>query len=497
MFNFFLSLSDSAKLAQAAKTYLFSGQLEITHSFFDPARLSHYSSGALFPAQLPPLPVAILAQFFRFLPIVDTTVAMVGILFGLICLYLVYSISKQIHSTTVAVVACILFVFNPFFLSYAINYSSEIVFTTLLLLLVRFLIWSNPIRFVFIPPTLFLLFFTRQQGVLVLLALLVYLSFRVFFSRGEAKFRTPFIVMTLLLLASLLYITKNYSNEFFSPGKIVGALYLPPSSAQGSYLRGEAVTELSSKQILSKTFYNLYNFAKDPQRIIHPIILFFFTFFLFLSSKPQQKLVFQFTLLLFLVFLLAASATLPNARYIHPLLPLIGISAACCFEEVIFKPVKRQQLARIILFLFVIFPVLGSWTIDWRFRQQIYNIDKPPVRRLIAAKMAENIPVGKLTITNLDAWAAWYEGLTTMWFPLDPNNMKGFEEEIDYIVITNYLASDNDFSLGVWNSVLQDKDKLTHPYLAKYFTIESSFVINPEDNYERQEIRGVILRSQI
>jgi len=306
------------------------------------------------------------------------------------------------------------------------------------------------------------------------------------------------LLSAILFLASIIIISKKTTTSILSPGRIIGSLNFSSSNNPSFYIRGGINQALNTKQITSKIFYNLYNFAKNPQRLISPIILSFFLIFLFVKSKTTNVKKFKlFTIISLTVFLLATSATLPNARYIHPLIPLIIISSSLALIEITDKlKIKHPNMAILLVILIAILPTIGYYTLDARFRKQQFNTNKPPVYKQISSIMAQHIPQDHLIITNLDAWASWYEGLTTMWFPLSPNMLISKEDKInnaEYIVITNYKEEDNDFVLGEWKEVVYNPEKIKNKFLSDNYNVFKTFVIKSEDIYENQEYKGTIL----
>jgi len=109
--------------------------------------------------------------------------------------------------------------------------------------------------------------------------------------------------------------------------------------------------------------------------------------------------------------------------------------------------------------------------------------------------MAQKIPRGELIITNLDAWAAWYQGLTTMWFPVKPDFLGTYDQSLKakYIVITNYLEDDGDFALGEWQEVVYTPHAIKNQFLQDNYFVLDTFIIAPEEVYENRQYQGTIL----
>jgi len=150
-------------------------------------------------------------------------------------------------------------------------------------------------------------------------------------------------------------------------------------------------------------------------------------------------------------------------------------------------------LSLVILVFFITLPTIGHYTLDARARAQQFNIGQPPAYKQIASVMAENIPKGRLIITNLDAWAAWYFRLSTMWFPLEIEMLEGYQDKVDYIVITNYKEHDGDFALGEWKEVVYQPENIQNKFLTQNYQILKTFVIQADTVYDNKTYQGTIL----
>ena len=484
----YLTFSDSAKFADAARSFLSGQGLSVHHSFFDVNLLSNYLSRNVWPAGSPPLTSIILSVFFRFLPQTDLTIAIAGSFLFVLSSILVYLIAQRLHSRLCAIIALGFFVLNPYLIQYAVNGSSEILFILLILIFeFIFLTMRGKLKVLIVIP-LTLLFLTRQQTPIFSAAVLL-----VVFIMSNKLVRSALVLTTigLMLILTPLAFKKPYSSA--SPVKILGSFLISPRNSPGLYIRGLPYTQLSLSQFGSKTFYNVYNFIKDPARIVHPMVLGLFLISLGLKhSRRGQVFHHLLTIFALVFFFLATSATLPNARYVHPILPLVIISSAMGLSELISK-IKLRAVSVITIFLVVSVPTLGYYTLDARFRAKQFNTSRPPVYRVISSIMARNIPKDKLIITNLDAWAAWYEGLTTMWFPLSPKMLAGYQDKIDYIVMTNYKESDADFALGLWHEAVYSPQDIQDEFLTQNYRVLSTFTISSDQVYENQPFQGTIL----
>lgn len=493
----FLTFSDSAKFAEAAKNLYLHHQFQIHHSFFNPDLISGFTSGAGFKPSFLPFNSYFLAQIFRFAPINDNTVAITGLTFLLGSALLVYLISKKVTSHNLpSLFAVLLFLVNKYFVEYALNFTTEITFIFFLLLAIFLLIRRKLILKLLSLLPLLVLFYIRPQAAVVILALF---STAILFYLSKGNFIPKLIKLSLLVALIFLLIGIRYKfNYAVLLGGYAGSLNLPTDNVQGLYLRGGARQELSLAQIFSKTFYNLYNYLRDPSRLFPPLLglPFLLSFFVGHKKNYSKKFITYFSLTSLSLFLLAASATLPNARYIHPVVPIVFIIAsASLFSLSHSKSIKYPTLTFIVLAFFTILPNLGYFTLDYRFRAQQYNIDKPPVYQLISQDMASVISSNQLTITNLDAWASWYQGLTTIWFPYSPDLLADSLDNISYIALTDYNTTDADFALGPWQTVLDHPDHPEDELISSNFTLVKSFTIPASSNYQNQDYHLFILKN--
>lgn len=485
----FLTFSDSAKYAEAARSFLSGQGFSIHHSFFSSTDLISYLPDQSWPAGFLPANSLLLAAAFKFLPVNDTTIAFVGYLSLALCAGLVFLIAKKLHSVRAGFVAALLFASSLFFFEYAGNASTEIFFTAEILLFTYLVLQKNEFRWL-VPLPLLLMFLTRQQTTLFLLALATYF---VFFSLKRWRLRLVAILVIAIFFTGLYLLARRDVSSIYSPLKPFYSAQTSAGVNQGLYLRGQtyATTPVSYRSFAVKVFYNVYNFVKNPDRLA-PSAIFLLFIFSFFTPKHRQFTYYTATILFF--FILGASASLPNARYIHPVIPLVIISASLTLVSVLekFSP-KHLNLKSAITLIFLTIPTLGYFTLDARFRRQQFNLEKPPVYRQISKLMAESIPRGKLIITNLDAWAAWYEGLTTMWFPVSPDLLSGYQDKVSYIVITNYKEHDGDFALGAWREVVYQPNQIKNQFLKANYRLLKTFTISPDQIYENQPYQGTVL----
>src|SRR3989304_5268493 len=166
----YLTFSDSAKFADAARSFLSGQGLSVHHSFFDVTLLRNYFHGSVWPGGSSPLISFILSLFFRFLPQTDLTIAIAGMFLFVLSSALVYFIALKLHSHLTAIVAILFFLLNPYLIQYAVNASSEILFILIILIFeFVFLYAPGKLKTLSVIP-LVLLFLTRQQAPVFLAA---------------------------------------------------------------------------------------------------------------------------------------------------------------------------------------------------------------------------------------------------------------------------------------------------------------------------------------
>ena len=494
----YIDFSDSAKYAEAAKNLLLGNGLTIHHSFFNSDLISNFHIGQSFFAGFLPVTSYLLAFIFRIFGASDISIFFTGLFFYFLCVLLIFLITKTLASPKDGIISVCLFVSSLFFHDYLANFASEIPFMfEILLFTYLFLKIKNPVvKWPLITLAFIAAFFTRQQTAVVLTSFFISLIVQRFaYASPKAKKKVALVSTCIIFFGIIsLFFTRN---SLSSPLYLLGGSQISTREAPGAILRGGQISLVQGETFISKIFYNAYNFAKAPERLASPAIFFLFITFLFLKSSSKKirffKLFSGFSLALIIV---AASATLPNARYIHPVMPLIYIGSGIALVE-IGKLISHQKIinATFVLctLLLIVLPTIGHYTLDARAISRTQNLNQPPVYRQIAKIMAENIPQGHLIVTNLDSWAAWYEGLTTMWFPLNPE-MLDLKNKPEYIVITNYLEGDQDFALGAWQEVVYNPEKISNRFLKENYTVTKTFIVHPTEDHENLEIKGTILK---
>lgn len=493
MISSFISFSDTAKFVDLARTFVQTGQWGVHHSFFNQSTTLSYQHGDLFPVNFYPAVSMLFSLIFKVFPVSDLSIVFTGIMLFFLSTVLVYRLSSKIFSPKVGIVASIVFLFQNQLYDYVQNCTTEIIFIFLSLLIFNLLLgsrFSKVIGLLLVP----ILLVTRQQAVIFVFCGLM-TSIYLLKERISKKYFSFLVITTAIVLSAYLSWAVQNQNLKLSIFNSFGAINLPTDVAQGEYLRGQEYPILNSKQIGTKIFYNLYNFAKTPERIVSPFLFVFLLLSLFIKSKKSEKSFTYFVFTTLLLFVLAASATLPNARYLHPLLPYMVICASFALVSILpDQRLKNFQIGLIVLVLAI--KPIGFLFLDTRFESKLTNQNQPPAYFQISKIMADNLPKDRLIITNLDAWSSWYQGLTTMWFPLNPDLLippSGLATKVDYIVITNYKEDDGDFNLGSWREVVYAPQSIQNKYLSQNYKVLKTFQIDKSQVRENKNFQGTIL----
>jgi len=489
----FITFSDTAKYADLARNIVLNNGWGVHHSFFNQNITFSYHHGDLFNVNFYPITSLLYSLVFRVLPISDLTILYIGSSLYILSAFIIYLLGKKIFTHGVGLLASLIFLLQYQIYGYVRNCTTELVFIFLSVLFL-YLFLSGKIKTIFAFLILPILLFTRLQSLIFLCSGLLTILLHVHHRISRSIY---FLLVSTISIITVFYLFWAFQNQNqkFSIFSSFGTLNLPTNIAQGEYLRGKNYPNLSNTQVAKKTLYNIYNYAKSPDRIINPILLFALLISFLTKTTRIQKSFITFVFLNLSIFILAASATLPNARYIHPILPLVALCAAFGLASVV--NITRPKWIFIVLAIGVLsIKPLGILMLDSRFESKLVNSNKPPAYFVIAEIMSKNIPKDRLIVTNLDAWASWYYGLTTMWFPLEPDQLippQDVKSKVDYIVMTNYKEEDGDFNLGPWREVVYSPENITNIYLHQNYTILKTFHINPIQVRENRNYQGTIL----
>jgi hypothetical protein len=290
------------------------------------------------------------------------------------------------------------------------------------------------------------------------------------------------------------------------------------NSAVSDFLRGAARPTLDLSGILTKVFYNLYNFYKALPEIASPYMWGLFVIGLFSWGKSKLQNSFKISVILVvLITFLVTAFTIPFFRYLHPVVPLVYLIATTTLVWIIkeivnsewsiikrwplIKKFKKEQIiSGISCFLIVFFvagQTLGVIFLDSRFKARRTNRNKPPVYVQLSWILRDNTNTEDLIVTNLDTWGSWYGERKTIWFPIKPDQLaskEGQENPFDVIYLTDYLMDDENYYMGdEWRQIFYNPEDPENEYIAENYELKEIFEINAKDVYEKQNARAVLL----
>lgn len=483
-----ITFSDTAKYADAARSLAEGAGYVVHHSFYDVTLLKPGVTS--FVANFPPLPSWIMAFLFSIFGSNDRIIVGVGIFTYLVLALCIFGLTKKFFSSSAGLFATLLFFTDPYFYFYARNFTPELLISLWILLAVYILTLPGKNKMLVLVP-IFLSYLTKQQYSVIFVAII--LTAYIWITRGYSL--TKKVKFALVAMLGLLFLTMignlNVASNL-SPIKAMYSANMLPGVIPGDYLRGEITAPIGIKAIVSKLFYNVYNFGKEPTRLTSQLILFLALLALGVKTKIDSpiNIVRNFAYLLLVLLIFACSISLPNARYVHPVTPLLCVLGGAVFWE-LSKKSREFRTPIILLVVLSLIPVIGSITIDYRYLSKINNFDKPTSVKVISQAIDDHTDKG-LIITNLDAWGAWYNRLNTMWFPLSIKQIAD-KNDVSYIAITDYNASDADFRLNDWGILFENNGFEKSILSGKYVMIYKD-VIKADQVRENKDIKIVILK---
>lgn len=507
----YLSFSDGAKFANIAGNLSRGSGFSTNFSFWG---ANPFSTGGI-----PYLVPFTMSFFFKVFGAVDFAVIAFSSFFYLALVLAVFLLGKKLYGNLVGTFSALAVASNISYLNYASSGASETMFAFLAVLSSYFLLakkWFTNILFFL---SLVVLYLTRPQAVVFILALLFcWFMYNFSWKKGLALFSILFVGIFLLDRMVLYPLSFKYPVYPIVTRGIQAIFQYSPTTAVSDALRGQSSDVVSPIEVAKKVFYNLYNFYKLLPEIISPYLFGFFALGLFIWGKDKQKNIFKLlTILVVVGSILLAALTIPFFRYLHPVVPFIYIVAAGTLVEIIdlgfknydLKSLKSAFLNLTSIFLILVFAVgqtLGVIFLDSRFVRNTHNVGQPPVYAKLSYVLRDNTNESQTVVTNLDTWGSWYGERKTVWFPLEPkmlidkNLPVGRQVPFDAIYLTSYLIDDENYYMGPdWRQIL---DNPTDPkkwvcdgcaQIAKEFKLKGVYEVASDQDYERQGAKGVLL----
>jgi 4-amino-4-deoxy-L-arabinose transferase-like glycosyltransferase len=482
----YLNFSDGAKYADIARNVITMGRYESNFSFYSSGTLGE---GVNPVAQwVPPLMPLAIAGVFQLVGASDFGVTLTSSLFYILLIFITFFLGKRLYGNLVGILSGIAVAFNVNLLEYAISGASETLFTFEIVLGVYLFVlkgkWTKVAGFL----VLILMYLTRAQAIIYILGLLLLLFIVNFpLKRALGYFAATFAGGALLFFLNSKQATFAITHHF-------------PGVTSSDSLRG-AVQEVSISGLFSKVFYNLYNFYRLLPQIISPYMWTLFMIGLFKWGRDRIENSFKITTIFVVVLtFLATAVTIPLFRYLHPIVPLVYISAVAILVWIV-RQIGRDKnkvviVTSILVFLFVVGQTLGVIILDSRYKAKTTNKGKPPVYVVLSTVLKENTNPESLVVTNLDTWGSWYGERRTVWYPLAPEQLDiaGGENLFGAIYLTSYLMDDENYYMGpAWRQVFLNPNAPEDKFISENFKLEKVFEISSDETYEKQPARAVLL----
>jgi hypothetical protein len=513
----YLSFSDGAKFADVARNIIAGNGHKTNFSFFGNKAFSTPSQ-ELFPAgAIPQLMPRLLAFTFGLLGITDFSVVLTSSVHFILLVITTYFLGTKLYGKLAGFLAGLSVAANVNFLNYATSGASEPLFTFLGVLGVYLVIiksrWAN----IAAVTVMVLLYFTRPQAVMFVAALFL-LFMTVNFGYKKAVIVSTLSIGGIYILDKLILYPMSFKYPVY-PIMIRAkqALFTySSSSATSDALRGVDIQRLTTFQMLSKVFYNTYNFYRLLPRIISPYLFAFFVLGLFKYSKDKNLNAFKlFTVLAFFGTLIIYVLTIPLFRYIHPIIPFVYLISVGTLISIIRNSqfairnkfsIFNIQLSKKIfliltsLFLILLFAIgqsLGMIFLDSRFEAENLNKGKPPVYVVLSRLLKDNTSDNDVVVTNLDTWGSWYGERKTVWYPGEPEQLKNPKTEdisFDAIYLTSYLIDDENYYMGEsWRKVFSNPENHNVEIIKNNFIYEKAFIIEANETYENKSATAILL----
>lgn len=518
----FLSFSDGAKFAIVARNLVEGRGFGSDFTFYSSSLLTSNLSGLFGAGGVPYLVPFTLSVFFKVFGISDLSVILFSGTFYFLLVLTVFLLARKLYGNLAGFLSAIAVAANKDFLNYATSGASETLYTFLAAISAYLIFvenkWTNILFFI----SLAALYLTKPQGIVFILALLFTWLIKHFsWKKGIAVFVG--LVAGLFLLDKLILYPLSFKYPVYPivTRGIQAIFQYSPTTAVSDALRGGTTGAVGFKQVLVKSFYNLYNFYKLLPEIASPYLWGLFFIGLFVWGKNKEGNIFKIltTLLVIGSFLLAA-LTIPFYRYLHPVVPFVYIVAVGTlvtifnsqfsvfnkFSILNFQFSKRILVILASLSLILLFGVgqtLGIIFLDSRFEANTHNVGRPPVYVLLSETLKENTSPGQVVVTNLDTWGSWYGERKTVWFPLEPKQLidpSTGKIPFDGIYLTSYLMNDQNYYMGgPWRSIFnnpEDSKKWTCDgctEISKEFTLKGVYKISADSDYERQDATAILL----
>lgn len=492
---------DAGRFAIVGRSLVKSGEFRSLFEFY-PHSVSNLSGWVTL---LPPFPIIIDAFFMRLLGISDTSIILQSFTFYILSALAFFLLSKKVLGVRLALISVTIFLFSPQFLSYAKDGGTEPLFTTLIVL-ISYLIYKNTNFSILISGFLMsLLLFSKLQSYLFVPIFIFWIFWQngKKFSLSTYVFFFPILFLVLNKLGILFGYYKIWLPTYilFQQSSIFPSDILPRSNLIYD-INGSFVLE-NLKVLLSKSFYNIYNFYKGIfvySKILPDLAPPFIVIFYLLSNLKllyKEDLVkrrFRIIVVLMLLgSIILSSITSPQMRYLHPLIPFLIIFAIDLLNDILekldFNLSKKDLIYFLLIGLFFVIPFLGSEFLDSRYNVSS-NVNKPYSFVLIGKSLGELTLPSSITMTNLQTWGSWYGNRKTILITPNFKILKDLDgiNRIDYVFLTSYQRDNPDRPLnGDWGALFDKPETVSNNFIQDNFVLSKVATVSADQDYENQD----------
>jgi hypothetical protein len=516
-----LYFSDGAKFADVARNLVSGRGYASSFTFWDTKIFSLPYSSYFSAAGIPQLMPRMIALTFNIFGVSDASVILTSSFHFLLLIIATFMLGNKLYGKLAGLLAGLTVAANINFIDYAVSGASEPMFSFLVVIGAYLILLKKKWANFLLVLILILMYLARPQAIIFIGGLSVlFLFLNLGFKKGVYVSMGLFIAMYLfdkMVLYPLSFRLPVY--PIFIRG-LQAIFTYSSASATSDALRGAVIPKLTALQLLSKVFYNLYNFYRLVPRIMSPYLFAFFVVGLFEYSKDRKLNYFKlFTVIAFAGTLIIYAFTIPLFRYIHPIVPLVYIAGTGALVSLLrktggrmwtkygtnLKHSKRFMLGKqtfvilVSLLLIAIFAIgqsLGIIFLDTRFEESVINRGKPPTYVLFGQVLKDNTDTDDLVLTNLDTWGSWYGKRRSAWFPIEPTmivDAQNSEIPFDAIYLTSYLMDDENYYMGESWRIIFNKPETRSILSEKGFVLKGEFNISATDNYENKPQRAVLL----
>lgn len=263
----------------------------------------------------------------------------VSVIFSLLNLFLFYKIFFHILDKKIFIFSILIFALNPVQFDYSHQIMSESVYLFFVLLFFYFL--QKNYNLIFISLILAIIFFTRNIGIVCYITLLFYLIYKKEFKK--------IIIVSILLFCLLIPVSYYFKVDNFKSGNI----YYSIIKMKSQYNPDEGTRKLLDIITTCIKNFGIYVFKIMPDTFFYPIFfevkkysfIFFFKVavgliltaaFVIGMVKLNNKNLIIFKIYLILNFIILFIWQISSNRYLHPLVPFIGIFIVYFFYTIRF-----------------------------------------------------------------------------------------------------------------------------------------------------------------